>query len=90
MNTELCPGDLVTGRNVLFDHCPDSITQVLLARPAGTSYWTLRLPRFSIMTVVEPPARRNVNEPIHVTVLAEEQLVEVFFADVERIFGVEQ
>ena len=81
-------GDLVTGRDVIFVH--DSITQVLLARPTGTSYWTLRLPRFSIMTVVEPPARRNVNEPHHVTVLAEEQLVEVLFHDVERIFGVEQ
>lgn len=81
MNTELCPGDMVTGYR---GH------DNFLARPAGTDNWTLRLPQYCIMTVVEPPTRRDVYSPLHVTVLLEDRLLEVFLNDVERLFGTKQ
>lgn len=78
MSDNLQPGDLVTGYRG---------SAAFLVRPAGTVYWTMSLPQCCVMIVVEPPARRSVNQPLYVTVLAEDQLLEVFLNDVERLTG---
>jgi len=81
MSDNLQPGDLVTGYR---GH------DAFLVRPAGTDYWTVRLPRCCIMIVVDSPARRNVGQSLHVTVFLDGQLLEVLLADIERLDGADR
>ena len=99
MSDHLCPGDLITGRPIvddtlLYDNpCNAVFAKVnslasLMARPAGTLYWTLQVPRHSIMTVVEshsadPSADRHFTRVV--TALHDDQLIELFLADVQRV-----
>lgn len=84
MTVDLDLGDLVTGSEAV---APLSIGGSMLARQAGTLYWTLRVPRCSIMTVVDvsTDVRRGV-----VTVLHDGQLIELFSSSIQRMKSVEQ
>lgn len=99
MSDDLCPGDLITGRPIVdntllyADPGVDLIAKAtrlvsLMARPVGTAYWTLRVPRHSIMTVVEtssadhPADRRSARV---VKALHDGELIELFLADVQRV-----
>ena len=100
MSDHLCPGDLITGRPIVDDtllyadpvaaHSAAVATRLasLMARPAGTLYWTLRVPRHSIMTVVEThsavlSADRHFTRVV--TALHDGELIELFLADVQRV-----
>lgn len=87
MSDSFEPGDLVISRqkrrtSILGDY--------IVARPAGGAYWTLRLAPDSIMTVAEAAKILYHDEQKIITVLHDGRLVEVFFHDVERLFGAEQ
>lgn len=84
MTVELRLGDLVTGSEAV---APLSIGGSMLARQAGTLYWTLRSPRCSIMTVVDTSTDVQLGV---VTVLHDGQLIELFYSNIQRLKSVEQ
>lgn len=88
MNVELHPGDLVTGGPR--DHLHLTLHGTMLARKAGTTYWTMRIPRCSIMLVVEThsPSVDGINGVA--TVLYDGQLVDLFISNIQRLDGTEQ
>ena len=96
MSAELCPGDLVTGRRSAGEVSSGVAGRVgtMLARPAGSVYWTLRVPRSSIMTVVDiSPATAAFalgEAGGWVTVLHNGQLIDLFNSSIERLQSVEQ
>lgn len=101
MSDDFNPGDLITGRPIvdntlLFaDLGVDLIAEAnslvsLMARPAGTVYWTLRVPRCSIMTVVEAEAYAKAHGGRVVTALHDGQLIEVFLSDIKLLDVTEQ
>lgn len=80
MNTELCPGDLVT----TLDR-GGSDDAVMIARRPGSWAWDLWLPRSSIMTIIgiAPSSIHGVAEIV--TVLRTVQALEVFTNDLKRL-----
>lgn len=84
-------GDLVTGSPL---PAPAGESATLSATPKFTPYLLLRLPRSSIMTVVEPPSQAATStwppQTARVTVLLDGQLFDVFLNDVERVESVQQ
>ena len=87
MSTSFEQGDLVTCRQKLR---PSFLDAKIPARPAGTAYWTLRLPLDSIMTVAEAATMLWRGEQKIVTVLYDGRLIEVFFDDVEHLSGTDR
>lgn len=88
-------GDLVTGSPPCQRGLHDAMgTATLSATPKSTPYLLLRLPRSSIMTVVEPPSQSATStwppQTARVTVLLDGQLFDVFLNDVERVESVQQ
>ena len=99
MSDHLCPGDLITGRPIVDNtllYADPGLARLaeatrlasLMARPVGTLYWTLRVPRHSIMTVVEThsavlSADRHFTRVV--TALHDGELIELFLADVQRV-----
>lgn len=80
MNTELCPGDLVTGRQGL----DTKIIASLAGDPDGWDLWILRS---SIMTVVKAPSELggwSTGGLGTATVLHDNKLIEVFLHDIKR------
>lgn len=84
MSAAICVGDLVSGAacsEIASSHGTSFIN--IIARPVCTNYWTLRLPRSSIMTVVAAPRPDAQREECVVTVLHDGQMVEVFLSDIK-------
>lgn len=82
MNTELCPGDLVTPA------CRSLLTtsaEAIIARRPGSWAWDLWLPRSSIMTIIGIAPSSMHGMPEIVTVLRDGEMLEVFLADVQRV-----
>jgi len=91
MSEAICVGDLVSGGacpTIALSHGASFIS--IIARPAGTAYWTLRLPRSSIMTVVAVPRRDAQHEEYVATVLHDGQMVEVFLSDLQPMDGADR
>ena len=91
MSEAICVGDLVSGRacpTIASSH--DTSFVNIIARPVCTTYWTLRLPRSSIMTVVAAPTRDAQREEDIVTVLHDGQMVEVFLSDIGPMDGADR
>lgn len=84
MSNSFQPGDLVTGRSG-----PDkpSYLAKLIARPAGGTYWILRLPMDSIMIVAEVVETSYHDKQKIVTVLHDGRLIETFANDLKRLDG---
>jgi len=92
MSEAICIGDLVSGRACsTIEATVDGTSFInIIARPAGSAYWTLRLPRSSIMTVVAAPTHDARWEECVVTVLHAGQMVEVFLSDIEPMDGADR
>jgi hypothetical protein len=88
MNDNFKPGDLVTGREM--DQAIASIRDSIIARPAGSEYWTLQLPRCSIMTVAEAAEISHHDLYRIITVLHDGMLLEIFLYDIQHLSGTEQ
>lgn len=58
---------------------PHMRSNVVIGRPLGSNFWSVRVPHDTLLLVVVAPGAQDVS----VTVLYEEQLVDVLLADVE-------
>lgn len=92
MNDNFKPGDLVTGRGLpaAGDEVGRLIAASIIARPAGSAYWTLQLPRCSIMTFAEAVEISHHDQYRIITVLHDGRLVEIFLYDIQHLSGTEQ
>lgn len=58
---------------------PHLRSNVVIGRPLGSSFWSVRVPRGGLLLVAVATGAQDIT----VTVLYEEQLVDVLLADVE-------
>ena len=92
MNTELCPGDLVTPKQNV-DSCRGSwgsTDQALNARRPGLRIWDLWIPRSSIMTIIKITTPTVSSVSTLATVLHDGQTLEVFASELQRLDGTDR